>query len=188
MVIGRTTSRKFLLLFALGMMAFLAVSVSSSLRERTSRLPPFDIGGTADVRVKAFSLVQSDGEKSGLTLKAAQAEVYEDSQKAILEDITAIIPYGDGHYLQIKGDRGEIDSDKKDFSLRNKNGLMTIVLENDYTVQTSGLRWDEDSRTLSSQGPVHISGPKTEIDGNAFKIFVDDQEMVIIGDIKARIQ
>lgn len=188
MGIGRTTSRKLLLFFALGLMAFLAVSVASSLRERASHFPSFDVGGTADVRVKAFSFVQTDGTTSGLILKATQAELYEKNQKAILENITATIPYGEGHSFQIEGDRGEIDSEKKDFSLRNKSGLITIALENDYIVQTSELRWDEAQRTLFSQGPVHISGLQAEIDGDAFKIFVDDQEMVIIGDVKARVQ
>ncbi len=181
-------SRKLLLLFSVGMVVFLVLSVVSSLRKRGIDLPNFDVSGTADVRVKAFSFVQTDGAASGLMLRATQVEFYEKSQKAILENITATIPYGEDRTFRIKGDVGEIDSEKKDFSLRNIKGPVTLSLGNHYTVQAPGLRWDDGLRTLFSQGPVHISGPRTEIDGDAFKISVDDQEMTIIGEVKALVQ
>ncbi|MFQ5729387.1 MAG: LPS export ABC transporter periplasmic protein LptC [Waddliaceae bacterium] len=161
--------------------------MTSSLKKRAIQPPyeRFDGGGEADVRIKEFSFVRTKEGVSAWTLKATQAELFERRQKTFLENITAKIPYGDGHYLRIEGDSGEVDSEKDDFALWKKNGQIAIELENNYVVKTSGVRWDESQRTILSQGPVRISGPQTEIEGNAFKILVDNQEMVVVGDVKA---
>jgi len=170
------------------MVAFLAISVVSNLRNKTPQLPQLNVDMAADAQLKAFSFVRTRAGNSPLILNAAKGVLFESNQTARLENISATIPYGAGHTFQIHGETGEIDSENKDFSVRNRSGLMSIALENQYTVLTSGLLWDEDERTLSSEGAVHISGPQTEIDGDALRILVDKQEMVIVGDVKALVK
>ncbi len=139
----------------------------------------------ADTRVQSFSFVQTGEGNSSWTLRASEAELFEKIQIARLRDITATMPYGNEGQVLIKGDTGEISSDKKDFFIRKNKGLMTIELKNRYSVETSGLRWNEGQRVLFSQGPVHISGLGAEIDGNELAILVDEEEMTVIGDVKA---
>ncbi len=188
MVIRRFESKTLLLLFAMGMMSFLAFSVVSNLREKNPPVIQRNIDKEADVRLESFSFVRTREGENPLILQATKGALYEASQTARLENIIATIPYGEGHSFHIKGETGEIDSEKKDFTVRNLSGPMTITLENHYTVQTPGLLWNEDQRTLFAEGPVHISGPQTEIDGDALSIFVDRQEMVILGDVKALVK
>lgn len=141
----------------------------------------------ADVRVRSFSFVQNGEGNASWTLKASVAELFEKTQIAHLSGITATMPYGDAGRILIEGDTGEISSDKKDFSIRKDEGLMTIKFEDRYSVETAGLRWDEGRRTLFSHGPVHISGIEAKVDGNELAILVDKEEMTVTGDVKALI-
>ncbi len=177
--------RRLLLLTALGFIAFLTFSVTSTFKKRA--LPPVTTisSSEADLRVRSFSFIHTGEGNSSWTLKASQAELFEETKVALLKDITATMPYGDEGQILIEGDTGEIASDKKDFFIRKDEGLMTIELENRYSIETSGLRWNEKERTLFSQGPVHISGLEAEVDGKALAILVDEEEMVVIGDVKA---
>ena len=188
MTLRRFESKTVLLLFAMGMVAFLAISVVSNLRNKTPQPPQLDAGMVADAELKAFSFVRTREGDAPLILNATKGVLFESNQTARLENITATIPYGEGHAFRIDGETGEIDSEKKNFSVRNHSGPISIALENQYTVLTSGLIWDEDQRTLFSEGPVHISGPQTEIDGDTLRILVDEQEMVILGDVKALVK
>ncbi len=182
---GTQIRRRLLLLTAVGLIAFLAFSVTSTLKNRA--LPPMTTASNseADIRVRSFSFVQTGERNSSWTLRASEAELFEKTHLAQLREITATMPYGDEGQILIEGDTGEIASDKKNFFIRKNEGLMRIDLENRYSVETPGLRWNEEKRTLFSQGPVHISGLEAEINGNELAILVDKGEMIVVGDVKA---
>ncbi|MFQ5597727.1 MAG: LPS export ABC transporter periplasmic protein LptC [Nitrospiria bacterium] len=186
----RVASRKWLLFAAMGFIAFLVFLSAFSLHERSIRPqhPSFDGVGDADVRIREFSFVQAKDGASAWRLTAQHAELFEKSQKTFLKSVSAKIPYGADRILQIDGDSGEVDAKRQGFSLWKNNGQMAIELENNYTVKTSGLTWDDGQRAVLSKGPVHISGPWTEIEGDAFKISVEDQVMVVVGNVKALVK
>jgi len=177
--------RRFLLLLAIGLLTFVVFLVVSTLNKRALSPLLSTFESEADIRVRSFSLVETENGSTPWTLRAAEAEFFEKINIALLRGITVTLPYGDEGEIRVKGDKGEIEADKKNFFIQKNKGLLKVELENHYSVETSGLKWDNGKRTLFSQGSVHISGLEAEINGNELAILVDKGELTVTGDVKA---
>lgn len=182
---SRLDSKKALLLLATGFFVFLAFSFSSALKKKTFRVSNDAFDGNAEVRIKELSFAQTEIGETAWTVKAVQAELSEKGKKALLKNVSVTIPYGDGYHLRLEGDEGVVNQDEKNFSIWKKTGVMTVDLDHGYTLQTSGLQWNERQRVIASQGAAHISGAQVEMDGKRIEISVDKQEMTLFGNVKA---
>lgn len=171
----------FVMVFSL----FLLFSLFSGLSKKEFKGLRFGGAGEAEVTIKKLSFVQTETDRLSWTLDAVGADLSEKGQKALLKDVSVTIPYGDAQTLYLTGDEGTVDTEKKEFSLWKKTGLMTVQFENGYTLQTSGLEWHEAQREIVSQGEALITGSRIEINGNSLRISVDMQEMTVIGNVKA---
>ncbi len=184
-MLPRKFPRYVLPFFGIGFSAFLAFSLFSGLKKGRSVGSNYLSPQKAMVEIKSLSFVQTETGALSMALDAAGAVISENGQKSVLKKVAVTIPYGNDSELKLKGDEGVIDAGKKEFSLWKKTGLMTVELENGYTLRTSGLKWSEAQGQIVSQGPAYISGSHVKIDGNSLKISVENQEMTVIGDVKA---
>jgi len=168
-----------------GLLIFLVFSLFSGLKKRNvSAVFEYD-GGGADVGISRFSFVQTHDGRPEWALRAEHAEMFEKQQKATLRDVKVTIHSRNGWPLKLEGDEGIIDTAKKDFSLVKKTTLMEIVLENGYVIKTSGLMWTNKSRALATEGYATLSGPHIEVEGAELRWLLDQQELVVSGDVKA---
>lgn len=171
--------------FALGFSFFLVYSLFAGLKKKA--FEGFDLGGTqdAEISIQDLSFVQTEKGLVSWALDASGAALREKGQKALLKNVSVTIPYGNQKELFLKGDEGAVDTEKKEFSIWKNTGLMSVVLEDGYTLHTRGLQWHAARREIVSQGEALITGAQIEINGNALRISVDKQEMIITGDVKA---
>lgn len=144
-----------------------------------------DTGGRADVKIDQFTFVQTHNGSKEWELKADRAEVFEEDQKAYLQKVAVTMNTPQGLRLTLDGDEGILDTQKKDFSLKKNTDPMIIRLSNGYTIKTSGLKWSNAEREIITEGPAHISGSQIEIDGKELKVKVENQEVILSGDVKA---
>ena len=180
-------SRQILLALIMGSLVFLSLSLMTSFKKRSFPVTLTDGAGKADVKIGQFSFVQTHEGARDWELKADRAEIYEKDQKAFLEKVAVTLSTPQGLELKIEGDEGTIDTSKKDFFWRKKEGEMVIQLNNGYTVMTPALRWFNDRREIVTEGPAHISGPQIEIQGKELTMTVEDQVMTVSGDVQASI-
>ncbi|MFQ5780895.1 MAG: LPS export ABC transporter periplasmic protein LptC [Nitrospiria bacterium] len=144
----------------------------------------YDVG-EADVGIRQFSFVQTHGGKTEWELQADHAEVFEKDQKAYLKGVAVTIQTRDGWHLKLEGDEGAIDTLHKNFSLNKKTDLMMIDFGDDFIIETSGLKWFNETREIVTEGPARISGPQIEVEGTQVRVVVENQEMIVLGDVKA---
>ncbi len=181
----RKYSKSILPFFVSGFLIFLVFSLFVGLKKKTFQGLAIDVAQTAEVQIKGLSFTQTETGQLSWELVATEAVLTEKGQKALLQNISVTIPYGSGSTLSLQGDEGFVDTENKDFSLWKKTGLMTINLENGYTLQTSGLKWNASQRKIISDGKASISGRSMSVDGNSLSVSMDNQEMTVIGDVKA---
>ncbi|MFQ5580146.1 MAG: LPS export ABC transporter periplasmic protein LptC [Nitrospiria bacterium] len=185
MSILRIHPKQLLLFLMMGLFIFLSFSLISGLKRRNVA-PVFEPEvGKADVGISRFSFVQTHAGKPEWALRAERAEMFEKERKAVLKDVAVTIQTQNGFPLALEGDEGIIDTEKKDFSLRKKTALMEIVLGNGYIVKTSGLKWANGPRALTTDGKATVSGPHVEVEGAGLRWRLDKQELVVFGDVKA---
>lgn len=171
--------------FVLGFSLFLIYSLFSGLKEKTFEGLGLDRIQEAEVNIRDLSFVQTEAGKVSWSLDATGAALTEKGQKGLLKNVSVTIPYGNQQALFLKGDEGAVDTEKKEFSLWKKTGVMSVALENGYMLYTRGLEWRASQREIVSQGEAQITGGQIEINGNTLHVSIDKQEMVIIGDVKA---
>ncbi len=180
-------SKPFLPFFAAGFLFFLAISLFGGLKKKTFQGMNPDFNQNAEVNIRELSFVQTETGLLSWSLIATEAAMMKKGQETHLENVSVRIPYGDDLTLLLKGDHGLVDVDQKAFALWKKTGLMTVDLQNGYTLQMAGLKWNESGREIISDGKALITGPKITVDGNLLKVSVDSQEMTVIGDVKAMV-
>jgi len=171
--------------FVLGFSFFLIYSLFSGLKKKAFEGLGFDDAQKAEVNIQNLSFVQTEAGLVSWSLDAKGAALTEKGRRGLLRDVSVAIPYGDEQTLYLKGDEGSVDTEKKEFSLWKNTGLMSVDLENGYTLHMRGLEWHASQREIVSQGEATITGAEIEINGNALRVSVDKQEMVVIGDVRA---
>ncbi len=181
----RIKPKQLLLFLMMGLLFFLSFSLMSGLKKRNMSAVFESSGVKADIGIRRFSFVQTHGGEPEWELRAEYAEMFEKEQKATLREVAVTIQTGNGLNLKLKGNEGTIDTAKKDFSLRNRTALMEIMLGNGYIVKTSGLKWTNESRELTTDGFATISGPQVEVEGTKVRWSLGDQELIVSGDVKA---
>jgi len=173
--------------FVLGFSFFLVYSYSlfSGLKKKAFEDLGFDDVQNAEVNIQNLSFVQTEAGLVSWSLDAKGAALTEKGRRGLLKDVSVSIPYGNQQTLFLEGDEGAVDTEKKEFSLWKNTGLMSVDLKNGYTLHTRGLAWHASGREIVSQGEAMITGSQIEINGNALRVSVDKQEMIVIGDVRA---
>lgn len=176
-----------LLALIVGSLIFLSLSLMTSFKKRSLPVTLTEGVGKADLKIGQFTFVQTHEGARDWELQADRAEVFEKDQKAFLEKIAVTMATPQGLELKLEGDEGTIDTSKKDFFLKKKEGEMLIQLDNGYTITTPALKWFNDRREIVTEGPAHISGPQIEIHGKELTMTVENQVVTVSGDVQASI-
>ncbi len=141
----------------------------------------------AEVQVGPFSFVQTRDGAPAWTLTARAGRIFEKAQRADMKEVAATIRAARGWTLTLTGDTGRFDMTTKDFSLASDKTVH--VRSNDgYTMQVaSPLTWSDDSGTIAAMGPVRLTGPRLEMNGQTLLVRVDAQEVTVSGHVQARV-
>jgi len=137
----------------------------------------------ADAGIDQFTFTQSKDGAVQWRVEAQRARVFESEKKAVLEDVQVTLFGQKGWELKLAGDEGKIDTEKRDFLLANRNGVMTIQLESGYIIYTNHLAWADARREITTGDQVQIIGHGLRITGQGFEGRLDKEEFRILHDV-----
>ncbi len=177
-------SRGILLLVTFALVGSLLTATVLHLRKKSAPLSIAGIGGPADVKIGNFTVVQTQGEGRQWELVAKRAELFAGRQEAVLEGVAVTLHRPVGGDLLVRGDRGLLDTARKNFFLENMGAPLEISLDPGTTLVTEGVRWNNDRREIEAVGPVRIRGRNFEVSGQGLIVKVVPQEFQVSGDVR----
>jgi LPS export ABC transporter protein LptC len=141
----------------------------------------------ADAGIDRFTFTQSKNGQVQWQVQAQRAKVFESEKRAVLEDVQVTLFGQEGWELKLAGDEGTIDTDKRDFMLAKRNGVIAVELESGYTIYTNHLAWADADRRITTRDSVQIIGHGLEITGQGFVGKLDKEEFKILEDVQVEI-
>ena len=180
-------ARRGLLALSLILAFSLAYLLASKTDPGSASVEPQTTMERADAGIDQFTFTQSKDGAVQWRVQAQKARVFETEKQAVLEDVQVTLFGRKGWELRLSGDEGKIDTEKRDFQLAKRDGVMTIEFENGYTVYTNHLVWADARREISTRDHVQIVGHGLRIDGQGFEGRLDKEEFRILDDVHVEI-
>ena len=156
----------------------------SSLPLQAGILPP-----GADARVEGVRLLQA-GPQGELSLVSRDAEWSRESQNFRLNgvEISFLISGTSGKASatrgHLSGERGDVATDAKEFSLEGKVVAETF---DGYRLETSDVRYHHDTREVETDAPVSLDGPGLKVSGRGASVDYRNQLVEIRGRVRAHL-
>jgi lipopolysaccharide export system protein LptC len=141
----------------------------------------------ADISLSRVSFVQSQNGVKSWELTAQQAQLFEKDQTAFLKKISVAMKTQKGAHLTVYGDSGKMDMEGKNFLIQQEKTPVSIAWGNGYTIKTSGLHWSSEEKMIESDKAVTIVGSGISMRGDGLKIFLDRSELMLLGNIHAKV-
>ncbi len=180
-------SRALRLLLSLLALAFVAFWF---FRPKEKAVPPVKAGilpPGADARVEGVRLLQS-GPQGMLTLVSRDAEWSRDTQSFHLNDVQIDFLVNGSNATatrgHLSGERGDVATDAKDFSLEGKVVAETF---DGYRLETSDVSYHHDSRLVETDAPVSLEGPGLKVSGKGASVDYESERVQIRGRVRAHL-
>lgn len=182
------SARRFKLFLGLSVLA-LVVASGAFLVENPGRksVPPpvkaVDVE-QAEVVIDGFDFSSSEMDGAEWSLTAVKAEVSKETGVARLHDLEAVINAKDGTVLTLKAQDGTFDTVSKAMELKGGDKDIAITSNRGYEMSFRDLRWDDNTRELSTDNRVTIDGKNMSLEGKGMVARADMQEVRIIDGVK----
>lgn len=166
-------------LFLVYVLAMKAESVPAP--DQTS---PLNAVERADAKISEFVFTQSNKDEVEWKIVAKHARLFEQEQRAVLNDVDVTLYGENGRELNVSGEEGTFDIATKNFSLSNKVGPLVVETRGGYTIYTNHLMWGNDRREISTSDAVRIVGHGVEVTGRGFLGRLDVEEFEVLDNVR----
>lgn len=113
-------------------------------------------------------------------LDAGSAQYNNESQRALLKDLSVTFFLKDGNKLDMTARQGTVKTDTNDISA---TGDIVVVYE-EYRLNTERLQYEHDRRVISTQTPVNIRGKAFDLRADTMSFDLDTNRTVLTGNVK----
>ncbi|MDH4152699.1 MAG: LPS export ABC transporter periplasmic protein LptC [Nitrospira sp.] len=137
----------------------------------------------ADAKLGEFTFTQSKGEAIEWQVRAKQARLFEQEQRAVLREVVLTLYGGAGDEVTVQGEEGTFNTATKDFVLANHEAPIVVQTRSGYTIYTNRLEWVEAVREIRTTAPVRIVGHGLEIRGQGLMGRLSSEEFEILQDV-----
>lgn len=172
----------------LGVVALVAVSMSYLLQNPGRKLMPAPIKQVdveqAEVVIDGFNFSKTEDDDSRWELNARKAEVSKETGVANLEDMDATFTTSAGAVWSLTAEKGVFDTQTKRMELSGKKKGVTVTSDNGYEMKLKDVRWDNESKELSTDDEVTIDGENMRIEGKGMVARTDVQQVRIVDGVK----
>jgi LPS export ABC transporter protein LptC len=176
--------QRIILLTLIGLLMVMLVWVlSAGIDPRTVLPSSKGLISKADIVMDNFSLKQVRNGLVEWDIKAEQAELFEERDEVSLSAIQATLQTAEGLRVSFSGDRGLLNTGTHDFEIKKNEGDLNVSMNNGYTIQASSLTWKDRQREIVSEQPIRIIGQGLRIRGDQLIIKLENQQLIINGDV-----
>jgi LPS export ABC transporter protein LptC len=176
-----------LLGFILLLLACLLFLILNGVRQKSFNFVVKETLRKADIHIGGFSFFQTEGGRKEWELQARKAELFENENRAVIEDIHVIIHTKKGLEISFRGDEGVLDTKGKNFHIQNKKSPIQIVLSNGYRIEVMEADWNNEEKEIVSESPIVLYGGNWSARGKGLILKTVTEEFIIKRDIEAQV-
>lgn len=174
--------RRLSTMFLLAFLVILA-TLGGLIALRGRPRPPEPIAAPAqqaDYRIKEIHINETLEGNLRWRLDADQAEVFEKQKQTVMRRVTVAI-FSKDQVWSVKGDEGVLDNDSRDVTLK---GHVVVTSNDGLRLTAPDLRWENEPRRLSTDGPVTIQRAGTTITGRGLTVDMAAERAVIAAKVR----
>jgi len=165
-----------------GFLGYLLMVNADSAPPATS-IPPSAME-QADAKISGFTFTQSQGDAIEWEIQAKQARLFEKEKRALLNQVDVTLYGKKGKELTVSGEEGTFHTASKHFVLANRVSPLVVETVGGYTIYTKQLEWANDTKQISSEGPVRIVGHGVEVTGRGLLGKLGSEEFEVLQDVR----
>jgi LPS export ABC transporter protein LptC len=179
----RSLTRGILLTFAVVLSALLGVAMWRG-GERREPQPSAPAGNAFEADMKLMDMEYTEMERGQKlwTINASEAKFFEKEQKTLLSTVHLIFYSHDNNELHLESENGILYAGAKDIELW---GNVHATTPQGYTLVTERAFYNHAEKTVSSQTPVHVSGPDLTLTGSQWRYLISEQKAFVEGQVEA---
>ncbi len=144
----------------------------------TARAPVSD----SEMKLTEMEFTEMEQGKRFWTLHASEATYLHDQQKTILNSVHLVFYLDDGEQIQVESKKGILHAGTKKIELRDS---VQVALPRGYVLTSDQADYDHQRKVITSDHPIHLSGPGVEMDGRTWSYRLGDQSGSVAGGVKA---
>ena len=121
-----------------------------------------------------------DGKKEW-GLEADSAHYIENDKKAVLKNLLITYFLKDNREVYLEAEEGILQTDTNDIEFSGN----VVIRNEDYRLRTRRLSYEHGPRVIFSKDPVQISGEDIELSANSIKYDLNNNKIVLTGNVEA---
>jgi len=166
----------------MGFLGYLLI-INADSAPSASSIPPNTLE-QADAKISGFKFTQSQGDAIEWEIEAKQARLFESEKQALLNQVDVTLYGRKGKELTVSGEEGTFHTTNKHFVLVNRATPLVVETSGGYTIYTQQLEWANDTKQISSEGPVRIVGHGLEVTGRGLLGKLGSEEFEVLQDVR----
>jgi len=178
--------------YAQGLILFIVLGLSSALiigaLKGSSRKEqqPASVGSSTDAEMKLTDMeyTEMEGGRRLWSLNASEARYYQTEQKSLLSDVRLTFFFRSGEEVHLKSREGILFAGTKNIELW---GAVHADLPRGYEVETERAFYEHQTRKVSSETPVRLSGPDVQLEGAKWEYNVAESTGLLDGGVQATV-
>ncbi len=171
-----------IVLLVSGLSIALAFGIWKGKAARTtheSQRPPV---ADSEMKLTEMEFTEMEQGKRFWTLHASEATYLHDQQKTILNSVHLVFYLKNGQEIQLESKKGILHAGTKKIELRD---AVQVALPRGYVLTSDEADYDHQDRVITSDHPIHLSGPGAEMDGRTWSYRLKDQSGSVSGGVTA---
>jgi len=138
----------------------------------------------ADVRIQDFVYTEVSQDNIRWEVKAKSAQYQKKQNLALFDQVQIKLMTKEGKTFTMTGDKGEMLTDKKDVEIK---GHVVITSDTGDKFSTDYLRYSDAQKKIYTDAPVVMESKRMKIQGVGLSIFMNNGELTLSSEVRAKI-
>lgn len=138
----------------------------------------------ADVRIQDFVYTEVGQDMIRWEVKAKSAQYQKKQNLALFDQVEIKLTTKDGRIFTMKGDKGEMLTDKKDVEIK---GHVQITSNEGDQFTTDYLKYSDAQKRIYTDAPVAMESKRIKMRGVGLSILMNKGELTVASGVKAEI-
>jgi LPS export ABC transporter protein LptC len=144
--------------------------------------PPETCAPDAEMKLTDMEFTETQQGKRFWTLCASEAKYFQEQQRTALKTVHLTFHLEKDQEIQVESKEGIMYAGTKNIELRDS---VRAILPDGYVMTMDRAFYDHQKNLVSSDVPIHISGPGVELEGNTLEYKIPDHVATLSGGVKA---